>query len=54
VAAAKVEKAADKAGDKAAGKPAVPPAEIEVPLSANPTAEEMRERVLRKYTSGLR
>jgi hypothetical protein len=31
------------------------PAEaVEVPLSANPTAEEMRERVLRKYTSGLR
>jgi hypothetical protein len=27
---------------------------VEVPLSANPTAEEMRERVLRKYTSGLR
>ena len=27
---------------------------IEVPLSASPTAQEMRERVLRKYTSGLR
>src|SRR5262245_6889821 len=27
---------------------------VEVPLSANPTAEEMRERVLKKYTSGLR
>ena len=27
---------------------------IEVPLSANPTAAELRERVLRKYTSGLR
>ena len=27
---------------------------VEVPLSANPTAEELRERVLRKYTSGLR
>lgn len=27
---------------------------VEVPLSASPTAEEMRERVLRKYTSGLR
>ena len=26
----------------------------EVAPSANPTAEEMRERVLRKYTSGLR
>jgi CRISPR/Cas system endoribonuclease Cas6 (RAMP superfamily) len=39
-----------------AEKPAVPtPTEkVEVPLSANPTAEEMRERVLRKYTSGLR
>jgi hypothetical protein len=42
--------------DKAADKPAAPPAseKVEVPLSANPTAEEMRERVLRKYTSGLR
>jgi hypothetical protein len=30
------------------------PETVEVPLSANPTAEEMRERVLRKYTSGLR
>ncbi|HEY6355113.1 MAG TPA: hypothetical protein VIY30_11535 [Burkholderiaceae bacterium] len=27
---------------------------VEVPLSASPTAAEMRERVLRKYTSGLR
>ena len=27
---------------------------VEVPLSANPTAEELRERVLSKYTSGLR
>jgi len=42
--------------DKPAAKAAAPaPAEtIEVPLSASPTAEEMRERVLRKYTSGLR
>jgi hypothetical protein len=42
--------------EKAADKPAAPaPAEkVEVPLSANPTAEEMRERVLRKYTGGLR
>jgi hypothetical protein len=42
--------------DKVADKPAAPgPVEtIEVPLSANPTAQEMRERVLRKYTSGLR
>jgi hypothetical protein len=27
---------------------------VEVPLSANPTAQEMRERVLRKYASRLR
>jgi hypothetical protein len=27
---------------------------VEVPLSASPSAAEMRERVLRKYTSGLR
>ena len=40
--------------DKAADKPAATVEKIEVPLSANPTAEEMRERVLRKYTSGLR
>ena len=42
--------------DKATERPAAPaPTEsIEVPLSSNPTAEEMRERVLRKYTSGLR
>jgi hypothetical protein len=33
---------------------AAPAETVEVPLSANPTAEEMRERVLRKYTSGLR
>ena len=38
----------------AADKPATPAEKVEVPLSANPTAEEMRERVLRKYTSGLR
>ena len=39
--------------EKAAAAPA--PAEtVKVPLSANPSAEEMRERVLRKYTSGLR
>ena len=31
-----------------------PTESVEVPLSANPTAEELRERVLRKYTSGLR
>lgn len=43
---------ADKAADKPAA--AAPTETIEVPLSANPTAEEMRERVLRKYTSGLR
>ena len=44
-----------KAG-KTTEKQAAPTAAetIEVPLSANPTAEEMRERVLRKYTSGLR
>jgi len=36
--------------------PATPPAPAEtvVPLSTNPTAAEMRERVLRKYTNGLR
>jgi hypothetical protein len=47
---------AEKAAERPANKPAAPaPTEtIEVPLSANPTAEEMRERVLRKYTSGLR
>ena len=40
--------------EKAADKPAAPTETVEVPLSSNPTAEEMRERVLRKYTSGLR
>ena len=47
---------ADKAAERAADKPTAPsPGEkVEVPLSTNPTAEEMRERVLRKYTSGLR
>lgn len=40
--------------EKAAAAPAAPAETIEVPLSASPTAEEMRERVLRKYTSGLR
>lgn len=43
--------------EKTAEKPAAataPSEKIELPLSANPTAEEMRERVLRKYTSGLR
>ena len=39
---------ADKAADNATVD------KVELPLSANPTAEEMRERVLRKYTSGLR
>ena len=34
--------------------PPAPAESVEVPLSANPTAEELRERVLRKYTSGLR
>ena len=34
--------------------PAAPTETVEVPLSAAPTAAEMRERVLRKYTSGLR
>jgi hypothetical protein len=33
---------------------AAPTGTVEVPLSTNPTAAEMRERVLRKYTSGLR
>jgi hypothetical protein len=37
-----------------ADKPVAPTEKVEVPLSVNPTAEEMRERVLRKYTSGLR
>jgi hypothetical protein len=46
VPAPKAEKAVDRA--------ATPPEKVEVPLSTNPTAEEMRERVLRKYTSGLR
>ena len=40
--------------EQAADKPVVPAEKVEVPLSTNPTAEEMRERVLRKYTSGLR
>ena len=40
--------------DKAADKPAATVEKVEVPMSANPPAEEMRERVLRKYTSGLR
>ena len=42
--------------EKVADKPAAPTQaeKVEVPLSANPTAEEMRERVLRKYTGGLR
>jgi len=40
--------------DNAADKPVATVGKVEVPLSANPTAEEMRERVLRKYTSGLR
>ncbi|HET9204667.1 MAG TPA: hypothetical protein VFO28_00415 [Burkholderiaceae bacterium] len=40
--------------EKAADRPATPAEKVEVPLSTNPTAEEMRERVLRKYTSGLR
>ena len=34
--------------------PQAPAESVEVPPSANPTAEELRERVLRKYTSGLR
>jgi hypothetical protein len=46
--------AAPRAAEKAADKPSAPAEKVEVPLSANPTAEEMRERVLRKYTSGLR
>ena len=37
-----------------AAAPANPHVPNEVAPSANPTAEEMRERVLRKYTSGLR
>ena len=46
---------ADKAEKAAAPAPAKGSDEtVEVPLSANPTAEELRERVLRKYTSGLR
>jgi hypothetical protein len=43
--------------EKTVQAPAAAPAlaeKVEVPLSANPTAEEMRQRVLRKYTSGLR
>lgn len=49
---------ADKAdrGEKAAAAPSTKATDetVEVPLGANPTAEELRERVLRKYTSGLR
>lgn len=47
---------ADNPVERAAQRPAAPlPTEkVELPLSANPSAEEMRERVLRKYTSGLR
>jgi hypothetical protein len=42
-------------GDQASQPAAAAPTEaVEVPLSASPTAAEMRERVLRKYTSGLR
>lgn len=41
--------------EQPAAAPAAAPAEkVEVPLSANPSAQEMRERVLRKYTNGLR
>jgi len=45
--------AAPRSADRAAA-PAAPHTPNEVAPSANPTAEEMRERVLRKYTSGLR
>ncbi|HEY6513398.1 MAG TPA: hypothetical protein VI032_15550 [Burkholderiaceae bacterium] len=48
---------AAKADETASAPPAAAqaPAEtVEMPLSASPTAAEMRERVLRKYTSGLR
>jgi hypothetical protein len=46
-------------GEKSEKAAAPPPPKasdetVELPLSANPTAEELRERVLRKYTSGLR
>jgi hypothetical protein len=34
--------------------PAVPQEAVEVPLSASPTAAELRERLLRKYTRGPR
>jgi len=44
---------AARPAEKAAA-PATPHVPNEVAPSANPTAEEMRERVLRKYTSGLR
>jgi hypothetical protein len=40
--------------DKADQATPAPTETVEVPLSASPTAAEMRERVLRKYTSGLR
>lgn len=39
--------------EASAASPATPET-IEVPLSASPTAAELRERVLRKYTRGLR
>ncbi|HSW23549.1 MAG TPA: hypothetical protein VLJ62_12330 [Burkholderiaceae bacterium] len=42
---------AEQAAAPAAAMPHVP---NEVAPSANPTAQEMRERVLRKYTRGLR
>jgi hypothetical protein len=49
----KAEKA-DRGDKTAAPAPKAADETVELPLSANPTAEELRERVLRKYTSGLR
>lgn len=40
--------------EKSAAPAAAPAVAEEPPLSANPSAAEMRERVLRKYTSGVR
>jgi hypothetical protein len=47
-------KADRKPDGDASPAPATPPETIEVPLAASPTAAELRERVLRKYTGGLR
>jgi len=45
---------ADRSEKAAAASTKATDETVEVPLGASPTAEELRERVLRKYTSGLR